>query len=402
MHRRYYSILFLLITFPLLAQVELREKHYQYDPKAEIKFDYRLATHLNEAALFFKISLNKTTSVGEYLIKYTYYTQIEDQTSTTSDTIKVRSSLIAMEKDNYYFKISIPFDNPITLIVVSFTNITNSKVFDFHIPVSTPTTFKKGDLVLMEKDRDVPLFRKFLNAKDSFRIVSVFQTSPEAYFFHYKGSFSPATPPFIMRSSDTAHRLEIDSTFTVPTGQVISFSRNGLYFIQSDTVGLKGISMNITDIYFPKTSEISKLIERVIYLSTSKEHKILQEAGTKKAFEAFWISVAKNQDRARRIIGSYYKRVNESNQLFSHYKEGWMSDQGMIYIIYGPPNQIVRDINGEIWIYQKTPNLAKIKFSFVRLRNIFTDRHYELLRDEEYSQAWFRTIDLWRRGIQIN
>ena len=36
----------------------------------------------------------------------------------------------------------------------------------------------------------------------------------------------------------------------------------------------------------------------------------------------------------------YYRRVRFANEEFTQYKDGWKTDRGMIYILFGPPNQV--------------------------------------------------------------
>ena len=395
-------IVFMGCSLVSLAQANLREKHYLYDLDADVRFEHQLVVAGHKGAMYFKVSLKDNNSIGQYVIRYTYYSIINESTSTSTDTLKIRNSLIAIDKNDYYFKVNIPFEKEVNLIEFSMNDVSSSRNYQFFVPVITQSTFTPADIILMEKDRDVPLFKKFLTEQDTFRVVAPFSRPKKAYFFHYKDSFKPATPPFVMKPAEGASELEIDSSFSVPINEPVSISRTGMFYVQTDTSRLNGISMNITDKFYPKTAQVSKLIDRIIYISTAKEYRLLQEAGTKKAFDTYWMAITKSQERAIRIIGNYYNRVTEANMLFSEYKEGWMTDKGMIYIIYGPPNQVVMELNTETWVYQKTPNLSKIKFSFVRLKNIFTNQHMVLMRDEEYSQSWFRTIDLWRRGIQVN
>jgi hypothetical protein len=53
----------------------------------------------------------------------------------------------------------------------------------------------------------------------------------------------------------------------------------------------------------------------------------------------------------------YYIRVQFANKNFAHYIEGWRTDMGMVYIIFGSPNNVDRhpfDIDSkpyEIWSY---------------------------------------------------
>ena len=55
---------------------------------------------------------------------------------------------------------------------------------------------------------------------------------------------------------------------------------------------------------------------------------------------------------------AYFKRVNEANQRFEEsFKEGWKSDRGRIFVLYGKPDDIERypfetsTKSYEIWKY---------------------------------------------------
>ncbi|MBI3189037.1 MAG: GWxTD domain-containing protein, partial [Ignavibacteriales bacterium] len=57
------------------------------------------------------------------------------------------------------------------------------------------------------------------------------------------------------------------------------------------------------------------------------------------------------------MMMEYYQRVEYSNKNFSHYQEGWKTDRGNVYIVFGEPNNIERhpfDIDAkpyEVWSY---------------------------------------------------
>ncbi len=70
----------------------------------------------------------------------------------------------------------------------------------------------------------------------------------------------------------------------------------------------------------------------------------------------------------------------------------------MIFTIFGLPNQVFRNGNSETWIFIKKEDRPKLKFTFIKEKNIFTKSHYTLKRDKSYEKYWYRTIDLWRKG----
>ena len=116
----------------------------------------------------------------------------------------------------------------------------------------------------------------------------------------------------------------------------------------------------------------------------------------KKAFSDFWINLLKSKTLASKSIQLYYQRVKEANTYFSNHKIGWKTDQGMIYILFGPPEEVERKENEEIWSYGTFE--GKIKFTFAKLPNLFVQHHYQLERKKSLSKHWFNAVQKWRRG----
>jgi hypothetical protein len=102
---------------------------------------------------------------------------------------------------------------------------------------------------------------------------------------------------------------------------------------------------------------------------------------------------------ARRTIKAYYRRVTEANRLFTTYKEGWKTDMGMVYIVFGPPNRVQYLKDKEVWTYAQSANYAELNFNFVKRPNLFVEDHYELLRYVDYEPYWYPTVEEWRTGV---
>ena len=110
------------------------------------------------------------------------------------------------------------------------------------------------------------------------------------------------------------------------------------------------------------------LEEDVGYIITAKEREVFQKLETDKErdifVEAFW----KHRDPTpgtpqNELKDEHYKRLKYANEYFSRGtpRPGWMTDQGRIYIILGPPRNIedYDTINGvypvKIWSYDGDP-----------------------------------------------
>ncbi len=90
----------------------------------------------------------------------------------------------------------------------------------------------------------------------------------------------------------------------------------------------------------------------------------------------------------------YFRRVELANLYFISYKEGWKTDRGMIYLIFGVPDEVSVNDGSETWYYSTT----KSRFTFVKSGSVYDPENHVLLRDKRFMEPWFSTIDLWRKS----
>ena len=106
---------------------------------------------------------------------------------------------------------------------------------------------------------------------------------------------------------------------------------------------------------------LDQAIEQLKVIAPSNVLRNLRKAKDsekKNLFIAFW----KERDptpntEENELMTEYYKRVNYATEHFSGFLEGWKTDMGMVFILFGPPNDIERhpfEIQTkpyEIWYY---------------------------------------------------
>jgi GWxTD domain-containing protein len=108
--------------------------------------------------------------------------------------------------------------------------------------------------------------------------------------------------------------------------------------------------------------DLNLAIEQVRYIAKDDEFSIMKDAKTAEEKQAkfleFWKKRDPNPNTPRNEkMEEYYARVEYANKHFSHYIEGWRTDMGMIFIIFGPPNNVDRhpfEVDSkpyEIWAY---------------------------------------------------
>lgn len=116
-----------------------------------------------------------------------------------------------------------------------------------------------------------------------------------------------------------------------------------------------GISASITNLRLA--------IQQMRYILTDKEWKQFSTAkGSEKEdlFQSYWI----NRDptpgtQQNEVMDEYFARIYFAGENFTSFQPGWKTDMGMIYVLFGPPDEIERSTRspGRIvtqnWLYYR-------------------------------------------------
>ena len=116
--------------------------------------------------------------------------------------------------------------------------------------------------------------------------------------------------------------------------------------------------------------DLDVAIDQVRYIAKDDELSMLKDAQTQEEkqtrFMEFWKRRDPNPNTPRNErMEEYYARVEYANKHFTHYIEGWRSDMGMVYIIFGAPSNVDRhpfEVDSkpyEVWAYYE------LNYSFV-------------------------------------
>ena len=245
-----------------------------------------------------------------------------------------------------------------------------------------------------------PLQRHYLNVNTPFTVKRLTQEPGVLHVFYYGHSFEAAGSPMNTTPKSVSKSLTIDSSFTINTNETIQFQKEGLYNIFADTTQSEGLGLLVVNERFPKLTKPELLLEPLVYMSTNTEIGEIKKAQEfKKALDKYWLTLMNgNAPLAQQSIKSFYSRVEEANQLFTTYKEGWKTDKGMIFIVLGPPDKVQRSKDREVWTYDQRANAQNVNFTFNRRTNQFVDDHYELVRYAEYQPIWYPIVEAWRNG----
>jgi GWxTD domain-containing protein len=154
------------------------------------------------------------------------------------------------------------------------------------------------------------------------------------------------------QSSNAPEGLGFDNQFilTVPTGKFTNDVYKGELTAITPENSVIGISQfEYRWMSFPVSlDDIDLAIDQLQYIATDKELKKMRnaksQADKQKRFMEFWKSKDPSPNTTRNeVMNEYYRRIEYANKNYStQYTRGWKTDMGMVYIIFGLPNNVER------------------------------------------------------------
>ncbi len=116
---------------------------------------------------------------------------------------------------------------------------------------------------------------------------------------------------------------------------------------------------------------IDEAVEQLRYIAYSDELKKLNKSKDDKKeenFRAFWARRDPTPETSKNeLMDEYYRRVKYANDKFGTWQNGWKTAMGMIFVLFGPPDDIEVNMHGrdgrsyQRWTYFKISR----SFSFV-------------------------------------
>ena len=174
--------------------------------------------------------------------------------------------------------------------------------------------------------------------------------------------------------------------------------------IDSTQISLENVDLLATELSVLGEQELDLMYEQSKYIATEQEKsewgKIVTVEGKRTFINNFWKIRDNNPSTPlNEVKREYFRRVDYANQQYGNFarKEGWRSDFGRVYIMYGDPYEIDRHPNEldvkpyEIWFYSDIEGGVIFVFAdesgFGEYRLIHSDKQGELQNYE-----WLSTI----------
>lgn len=287
-----------------------------------------------------------------------------------------------------------------------------SLVLQTFIPFNTASVTNRYNYVARGHFGKNELFNPVVRVDEYSNLVYLRGKADSLYIAYYKPYTTKPDPPSMMLPEkaidygpDTI--IALAYTDTLP----MMFPKPGIYLCSVDSNLTDGFCFYNFGPLFPEMGTPEVMIEPLTYIATQSELEEMRTAPRPKvALDEFWIKCGGNVEKARELIRIYYTRVLYANYYFTSYKEGWRTERGMIYMIYGPPDKVYKNPGGETWGYRK-PVLKSswgtrykvseeyLYFNFKKKNSIFSENDYFLSKSETLVTFWEQAVASWKKGV---
>lgn len=348
--------------------------------------------------MFAPIGTNKSYQ-GKIKIEYTIYKKDDlsnyiDSASITYDIKKRKGQNNAITyiniKDNglqeYYLHIKT-------------SDVLRQTTVEDFIYVNKTEASAKQNFIINQKSNNLPYFKNYFRQDQVFSIAHNAPTD-SIYVRYFSERVPLPYPPFSSMVRQNLNTVA-DSTWSFSGHSDFQFNepKTGLYFIQTDTTQKTGLGLINPGNDFPYFKNSESLVYPLEYLmSTAEFNQLLGSSNKKLSVDNFWIGCGGNLNRARELIRIYYNRTLYANIYFTSFTDGWRTDRGMIYLMFGPPKAVKKTPEKETWIYSDRMNYKVLQFVFNRVDNPFSDNDFVLERNLDFKPFWFASVDSWRKG----
>lgn len=379
---------FLLVCWLLATQAEGQTiagtnfSHW-YDPDAPFVLQLKAVSSQDSMYVFFKLQPIKQITGNPSISWETR----ESYGQRVGDPLTVESRLLVAPGASEG-KILLPPPSKPYLLIAKVQTEETEKSYSYFLQIE-PNWPVNGYL-----QREGVLFDTYAKTGQKLQAFTPGQ-SREITVYRYRSNFPTASPPFVTKENRVDPIIQSDSTFRLQPGATFTLSTAGLYLFQTDTTSNKGFCYYVSEPDYPRFVKLTDLTPAILYVTTKEEYDEIELAGNDKGkFDKVILGITKDAERAKNFMRSYFRRVELSNKYFTSFKAGWKTDQGMIFTIFGEPDEVSKAGNTEVWNYRT----HQVKFTFVRSASLFDPNYQVLIREKRYGETWFSTIDLWRKS----
>ena len=335
---------------------------------------------------------DKTILSIKYVLRDNENNEIAD-----SSTYHVKFNLeTKKEYIDTYFRVKVP-EQKNYRITVSLKGETSKHSKRILAYIDNSNTYSQNHFLIKTTDslqQDI-LTTNYVNPQKTYIIESKNTDSLTVEFYKY--SSYTVNPPY--SSFKDVTNTETDSCFTYKIGDSIMFTNVGYYLLKNIMDSQICLCLLSAGNSYPKILTVQDMFEPTKLIATQKEYDTISKSkNLKKAIDNFWFLKSNNENFAKEQIRIFYSRVALANEYFTDIQQGWQTDRGNIYIIFGPPPIVNISDKGEEWFYGQNPDVASVIFIFEKVLNSVSTNTYRLVRDTQYQTVWAQALNVWRNG----
>ncbi len=401
-----FTLILSILLFSFSQNRIERNFEYLYDTKHQAVFCNLLLLDAGDSVkVYAKITLNKNRTVkykplSTYRFNFFYqvYQDYQTRTPILSDTLRNTNTVFDLKNGEIRLSFFIPkfklYNSAVLFLGVEDLYLDEVTFFDQTLFYENKNHIE--DYSLFKKNSPNPFFARSISQKDTFQIRTLGNRFQKLNVKFRRSTFSPALPP-MFSLTNVAEEQNPDSSFSVVSDSPLLFASAGVYTLDTPN---KDFSFAIQPNFFPYTRKLDDMKGPLVYITTDDEYRNIRYGiKPKKNIDQIWLGFGSTEENAKRIIKLFYHRVQDANMWFSDLKEGWATDRGMIYIVMGSPNKVLKFFDREEWYYYDNDGNA-LTFVFIKNGTDGTGRvNYELLRSYQYEGIWYLAVEQWRKGL---
>lgn len=366
---------------------EFSEIHYMFENKS-----LTYVPNKAQGDLFAQVSISW----------HLYLDYTSSQVSDSSSFVKIDTIASSdLKQLQGLFKIPVPQGANYILKITAIDLNNNSKTINFlNINKSNINSNQYFKVIL--KENNTMLFRNYFYKDEKLAIVYTQKPGVSVIGRNYQTLFPVSPPPFSLESPtpfDFDNYVDLEIQLDNDTIHFHSDSPGIFHFTTNPKQRHSGLSLFQYSDDFPEVNSTQEMLDPLRFLTSRKEYsKMKKYQDPKKAVDQFWLSTTPDEEKAKKLVKGFYNRVEAANYYYSSFKEGWKTDRGIIFIVFGPPSLVYRSLTGESWTYGEQSNYKSLTFNFTKVNNPFTNNDYVLQRSTVYKNPWYRAIDSWRQA----
>jgi GWxTD domain-containing protein len=286
------------------------------------------------------------------------------------------------------------------IVEVSFRDLNKSVVSYNILYLDHRGAEARNNFLVTQTGTDLPLFKTYVDSGETV-VLHYYKPGIKIYARYFQNNSGPAPPPY---SSDNNAAVipQPDSAWIIDpvANPVLDLKKEGWYLFSTEMNATSGFFLTRFAAGFPEVTMARQLLYPLRYLTMKQEYIAMDTASNvKRAVDQFWLKNSGSQERARELIRNFYNRVGAANLLFSTEKEGWKTDRGMIFLIFGPPTNVYRNSSAETWVYSNDLGGGGLTFVFDHIDlAVPTDGEFVLQRSLNFKAPWMQGVDAWRQG----